>query len=180
MNFPHVLAELVTTPDVRQTGMMGRAKTSVLILGLLVNSPAGFGTEPQSIYVQDGDTIDLNGKAIRLEGIDAPELSQRCLNPIGQTFRCGYVARIELIRIIGGGVVNCEPSGLDLYGRTLAHCKVGGIEINDEMVSRGFARAFTKYSEEYLWSQSEAIRDHKGLWRGQWEAPWDWRKEHRK
>jgi endonuclease YncB( thermonuclease family) len=133
----------------------------------------------QTIYVKDGDTIYLNGQSVRLEGIDAPEKAQRCTGPKGQEFKCGLAAKRQLIEIVGQGPVQCQPSGFDLYGRTLAHCKAGNTELNSEMVARGYARAFIKYSGEYLEDESEAQTAKRGLWAGRWQAPWDWRASHK-
>ena len=41
------------------------------------------------VRVIDGDTIKLEGKLVRLSGIDAPEKSQICLNEIKKTYPYG-------------------------------------------------------------------------------------------
>ena len=43
------------------------------------------------VRVIDGDTIKLEGKLVRLSGIDAPEKSQICLNEIKKTYPCSRV-----------------------------------------------------------------------------------------
>jgi hypothetical protein len=40
-------------------------------------------------WVIDGDTIEISGTRIRLEGIDAPESNQTCTDPKGKTWPCG-------------------------------------------------------------------------------------------
>ncbi|WP_348643025.1 thermonuclease family protein [Mesorhizobium sp. B2-6-5] len=39
--------------------------------------------------VIDGDTIEIHGKRIRFNGIDAPESSQTCADGNGKAYRCG-------------------------------------------------------------------------------------------
>ena len=40
----------------------------------------------------DGDSIEIAGTRIRLEGIDAPELAQTCADTQGQSWACGRAA----------------------------------------------------------------------------------------
>ncbi len=49
----------------------------------------------------DGDTIELQGQAIRLYGIDAPELGQACTIK-ERTYDCGLVARTALLDLTAG------------------------------------------------------------------------------
>ena len=42
--------------------------------------------------IVDGDTFVVNGQEVRLNGIDAPESSQRCTDNKGKQYRCGSVA----------------------------------------------------------------------------------------
>ena len=39
--------------------------------------------------VSDGDTLTLDGTKFRLDGIDAPEFNQICLDEKGQPWKCG-------------------------------------------------------------------------------------------
>ena len=44
--------------------------------------------------------------------------------------------------------------------------------------TQGWAVAFRKYSRDYVDAEDEARATGRGLWRGDFEPPWDWRKEH--
>jgi endonuclease YncB( thermonuclease family) len=136
-------------------------------------------TAAQTVYVIDGDTIEIEGQAIRLEGIDAPELSQICQDSTEKPFKCGLVARRLLVRITKSGKIRCSPTGSDIYGRTLAYCFAGDIEIKSQLVAKGYARAFVRYSTEYTIDESKAKSARLGLWRGRWQAPWQWRAAHK-
>ena len=56
---------------------------------------------PGVASVIDGDTIEIHGKRIRLNGIDAPESGQRCQNARGTAWRCGQQAALALSDRIG-------------------------------------------------------------------------------
>ncbi len=131
------------------------------------------------LTVIDGDSLRVDGTEIRLEGIDAPEWNQTCVDAQGATFSCGAAAKDDVTAILAQGVVSCVPDGTDFYGRTLAHCFAGGVEVNGAMVDQGMARAFVKYSGEYLANEAEAQHAKRGLWAGSWQAPWDFRKQER-
>ncbi len=69
--------------------------------------------------------------------------------------------------------------GSDRYGRVLATCFVAGENLNDRIVREGWAIAFRRYTSAYLEAEEEAKRRHVGLWRGDFEPPWEWRQGHR-
>ena len=65
--------------------------------------------------------------------------------------------------------------GTDRYGRTLAVCSVAGDDLNAWMVREGWALAFVRYSTAYVKEEEKAHSAERGLWRGAFIAPWDWR-----
>lgn len=129
--------------------------------------------------VVDGDTIAIGGIHIRLEGIDAPETSQTCGRSLStiETWPCGTAASAALEHLLQGRTVSCDPKGLDKYGRTLATCFVDGIDVNAEMVRRGLAWAFVKYSRKYAGLEAAARAARIGVWQGDATAPWEYRQQ---
>src|SRR5262245_59802320 len=125
--------------------------------------------------VVDGDTLTIGATRIRLEGIDAPETDQICLDANGHRWTCGIDARNRLAARIAGRQVNCRPNGIDAYGRTLGTCSVTGENLNDWMVQEGWALAYVKYSSAYRAAEEIAKLQRRGLWGGAFIAPWDWR-----
>ncbi len=132
--------------------------------------------------VVDGDTIDVLGKRIRLEGIDAPESAQTCpgryVGGILGPWRCGKAATRALIKLIGSNPVTCESQETDKYDRRIATCFVGGLDINAEMVRRGYAWAFVKYSRTYVKHEADAKSAKVGVWASLEVAQpaWEYRK----
>jgi Micrococcal nuclease (thermonuclease) homologs len=91
--------------------------------------------------VVDGDTINIRGRAIRLDGIDAPETKQTCeLN--GQTYSCGVKATEELITLLGGKPVECIETGKDRNSRTVGSVPRRIYRHWNVMVEHGWAVAF--------------------------------------
>lgn len=127
--------------------------------------------------VIDGDTIQVAGVRIRLEGIDAPETGQSCQWPDGSDWNCGNVASAELEKLVRGQTVSCDPSGLDKYGRTLAICFVAEHEINAAMVERGLAWAFVRYSTRYVATEAAAREARVGIWHGAATPAWSFREQ---
>lgn len=143
--------------------------------GIAVAGAPVLTTVSGAAIVIDGDTIEIAGEHVRLEGIDAPETAQTCRDANGADWNCGYDAARALAKLTGGSDVSCDRTGTDKYGRTLAICYANGLEINAEMVRSGMARAFVKYSVLYLNEEQAAAQAGRGIWQGPSEAPWDFR-----
>ena len=88
-------------------------------------------------YVQDGDTICLGGMAIRLAGIDAPELDQPY----------GVKAKYQLMALCKGQTVRAEFDGTATYDRPVATCYLeDGRDLSAEMVKLGLALDWRRFS----------------------------------
>ena len=125
--------------------------------------------------VVDGDTIDMGGTRVRLHGVDAPESDQSCVAQ-GARWPCGRRAARALGQRLGGRTVVCEERDRDRYGRIVAVCRQGGRDINAWLVAEGWALAYRRYSRAYVGEESTARAPRKGVWRGEFVAPWDWRR----
>ena len=125
------------------------------------------------INVIDGDTVDIsvNSKTtrVRLEGIDAPEYSQRY----------GLQATRALKSKILKQKVTLKSSGTDFYGRTLATIYIDDESVNYWMVSNGHAMWYQKYSSNFslMLAQRKAKSEKLGLWAAtNPKPPWEYRK----
>jgi len=125
------------------------------------------------IAVKDGDSIvvlrDKEQVEIRLKDIDCPELAQ----PFGRQ------AKKQTSELCFGTTVTVKATGKDRYDRTLAHIDLpDGHELNRELVRRGYAWWYRKYSKDETLGQLEADARKKklGLWADAKPiSPWDWR-----
>ena len=130
--------------------------------------------------VIDGDTLEVKGERVRLEGIDAPEKGQSCRNASGELYPCGQAVIYALHGRIGKGNVVCAiDAARDRYGRALGVCSLGGEDLNAWLVSEGHALAYRRYSLKYVDQEEAARADGRGIWAGDFVAPWDWRRGER-
>jgi endonuclease YncB( thermonuclease family) len=127
------------------------------------------------VFAIDGDSLRYGGEEIRLLGIDAPEFHQTCLDERRRRWDCGRAARDELERLVARGAVQCRASGRDRYGRALAVCSAGRIgDLGEAMVRQGYAIDYM--GGRYTAAEAEARAARRGLWRGEFERPQDWRR----
>nr|WP_225169086.1 thermonuclease family protein [Ensifer sp. IC4062] len=118
----------------------------------------------------DGDSLRLNGRRIRLEGIDAPEIGQTCRRGEA-TWDCGGEARERLKMLISGLATACRLHGHDRYGRDLGVCAAGQRDLGREMVLSGYAVSYGRYQNE----EDVAREGRVGLWSGDFVRPQAWR-----
>ena len=137
--------------------------------------PFGPGAKIVSI---DGDTLRAaNGAEYRLFGIDAPELAQSCSEANGKSWLCGRAAKAKLTTLIKGGDVNCQSRATDRFGRTVAVCSAAGVpDLGEAMVDDGYAVDLGgPAGNPYRDVEAEAQTAKRGIWRGAFERPADWR-----
>jgi endonuclease YncB( thermonuclease family) len=143
----------------------------LMCLPLLV----GAGSAVAGTRVVDGDTIVVEGVKYRLFGIDAPETRQTC-NRNGREWACGKAATAFVQQLAADRVVICEERSRDRYGRIVAICRVGDIDLGAELTRAGLAWAYFRYSDRYGPEENAARSAHIGVWNGKAVAPWDYRK----
>ena len=135
----------------------------------------------------DGDTVHINSKKIRLEGIDAPEIRQQCQKVfleisvivgfnLKKDYPCGVISKEKLIDKINKSQIKCVSSERDRYKRYLATCYKDKINLNKWMVRNGLAVAYKRYSKDYLRDEIYAKENKLGLWKGSFIRPEKWRK----
>lgn len=144
---------------------------------LLLVAGAVFACTGRVVGVTDGDTIkvlcDRTEVKVRLAEIDAPER--------GQPF--GSRAKVALSDLVFGRQVRLDVTDTDRYGRSIARVWVGNMDVNREMIRRGYAWAYRKYLTDVTLLDDEAFarRARTGLWTdANPTSPWEFRAQRRK
>lgn len=92
-----------------------------------------------SVKVTDGDTLRCDDKRVRLTGIDAPELPGHCRAGRDCTPGDPYASTGNLQRLVGSGPVHCVQTDMDVYGRIVARCSAGEIDLSCRQIEDGHA-----------------------------------------
>ena len=142
---------------------------------LFLPLPLAWGDITGKARVIDGDTLEIDGKRIRLHGIDAPESKQICYLD-GRRWQCGKDAGLILSDLISRQPVTCQERDQDRYGRIVAVCRAGGEDLNSWMVLQGLALAYRRYSKDYVDQEADAQLARRGIWATRFVLPWEWRR----
>lgn len=152
-----------------------RAPVKAVLLFLVALSIAQAATIAGKVVgVSDGDTLTILTSAkeqvkVRLHGIDTPESKQAF----------GTRAKQELSSLAFGKEARVEVVEKDRYGRTVGRVFVGTVDVNLEMVSRGFAwwyRNYAKKATDLAAAEAEAKNAGRGLWADEAPVPpWEFR-----
>ena len=146
--------------------------------------------------IDDGDSLSLRVKngvtfRVRLSDIDSPEIAHKA----GQNFKCrcdplkerigqlfGTEARNALKALAPlGASIHAKCYELDIYGRSVCHAFVNGVNLNLEMLKRGWAMVFRKSAwvrdQESYSAEKTAKEAGLGVWQQDKPVyPGDWRK----
>ncbi|MGA7809855.1 thermonuclease family protein [Bradyrhizobium sp.] len=132
------------------------------------------------VIVRSGDTIQLGTTTYRLDGIDAPEVDQLCIDDHADPWSCGTDVRDQLTRLIGGREVHCEDLGPDPVFKKwhVGICTVEGdtASLNQSLVRLGFAIPFEPAVKMHLKDDASAAKaSTRGIWKGCFVAPQEFR-----
>lgn len=131
----------------------------------------------------DAGTVEVLETRVRLYGIDAPELSQKCtIN--GLPYPCGLLASAHLNTLLIARRLICHVDQL-ADGRYWGRCGdsdgtgraflPGTRTLNDQMVRAGWALANRDQTDDYVEAEEEARREGRGMWAGEFVRPAEWR-----
>jgi endonuclease YncB( thermonuclease family) len=155
---------------------------AMLLQGGYLHPRLGIGTQTVERFTAaavDGDSLRTADRRIRLMGIDAPELFQTCLDEHGAIWSCGQQAHALLRALVSRGLLTCTSGATDRYGRMLATCSVADVDdVGDAMVRAGLAVSYRTLG--YWPAELEARRHQRGMWRGSFERPQDYRRRTRR
>jgi endonuclease YncB( thermonuclease family) len=149
----------------------------VAVTFLLFSNPTHAADITGPARIVDGDTIWIGDTKIRLHGIDAPETKQECKQADGSAYLCGEASTDALRVLIGAESVRCEGDTYDRYKRWIGTCYSGTVNLNAELVRQGWGLAYRRYSKDYVSAEKEAQDAKRGMWAGELETPWEWRRK---
>lgn len=125
-----------------------------------------------AVRVIDGDTFDLGTVRIRLQGVDAPERREACLDAGGRGWACGAWATEQLRAVIGDRALSCRDLGERNRNRIVAACTLAGQDLGALLVEQGIVRACPRYARQHAHSrryeglEAQAISAGRGLHAG--------------
>lgn len=126
--------------------------------------------------VFNANTLSIRGNIIKLYAIDAPDLGQTCANMRGEAYNCGKEAAQWLNDWLDTNYVECRIMQQTGNNNFLGVCTLGDYDIAAALVNAGLAFALRKASDVYVPYENQAKQAKRGLWRGSFYMPWDWRK----
>lgn len=154
-------------------------KVLLLTVSLALTAPALAAEAPAPVVgkaaAKEGDILSINGQDFRLDGIDAPDVRQKCKNVKGAEYDCFELSRRMLERILNNDEVTCTPRKEQGKPPQLAVCVVRGVDIGRAMVQLGYALAYRALTPVYAADEALASSHRRGMWAGRVEPPWEWR-----
>ncbi len=150
----------------------------ILLVALhLFLSPISDAGAQEPAEVVSAETLRIGDRLYRLHGVDAPEADQQCWLT-SSLYPCGKIASAALMDLVAGSTdVRCEALKSDSAndGEILARCFSEGYDLSEGMTYTGWAMADPQTGERYRQFQKDAEKAGRGLWRGRFVMPWDWR-----
>ena len=107
------------------------------LLSSAAPGPERLSADPGTVVVIDGETLRLNGRVVRLGGVEAPMRGDLCSGGAD----CGGAAAGALARLVRDRRVECRLAGRDPFGRPFATCDANGTDLSRAIVAGGWARA---------------------------------------
>lgn len=114
--------------------------------------------------VLDAGTLQIDGKKVRLHGIEGPDDDQVCLRD-AKPWKCGEAAATALRHHVDGRTVSCEAVTGSDGANAGANCSIDGKSINTLLVREGWAMDLpTESRGAYADAQKEAKKARRGVW----------------
>ena len=155
-------------------------------LTMPIPAASGRAEPPESVrgpaLIIDGDSLEIAGRRFDLVGIDAPELDQRCRRS-ERFYACGSLAQAALMDLTAGTEVECRqagPAASDRSAPARARCSAGGYNLSEGMIYTGWALMPPNANgadapQNFAAIQRRAKERRRGLWKGSFVTPWEWR-----
>jgi len=152
------------------------AISAFALMTLLISAQTGRADEyiEGPVQVIDGDTLQFGDIQVRIYGIDAPDIRQICVWK-SKAVRCGVLSGDALKDLIFGATVKCVKRSVLADKTVIATCTADDRDIGRNLVHTGWSLADARQSKRYVPVQEKARKAKRGLWRGPFVKPWDWK-----
>lgn len=122
-----------------------------------------FDVAPGEARVQDGDSLAVGPRRIRLAGIDAPEIGQPTRGDPPRD--AGRLAAEALRGMVRGRALRVRPAGQDAYGRLVASVSAEGVgDLSVAMLAAGWAVPLPSADRAGWRAHAAAERGRLGVW----------------
>lgn len=98
--------------------------------------------EGRVTHVRDGDTIEVGGRAIRLDALNCAELNTDL----------GKQARVAMQSLVSGQDLACHLDGGRTYDRETGRCYVNGNDIGRQMITAGLCGRCDAYDPLFTYA----------------------------
>jgi len=143
-----------------------------IIIALLLFSAYANAQEPKHIWTQasnaiviDGDTLEIEGQIIKLRGIDAPEIGQKCSHK-GHLWSCGMNAALDLRKMLfmsRMASMHCWVFSKNSLWQN-ATCYLNDRDIAATLLTAGLVAPLSSASPHYVSLKHQAIEGGLGIW----------------
>ncbi len=120
---------------------------------------------PPGIEIVDAGTLKAGSMVVRIAGLAAPSADRTCRRLDGLAVPCVSRAESYLELLVRGRAVACDRAGVAEDGVPLGRCRIGEIDIAEQMVRQGWAEAADRDQPALVMAEAQARRQKLGIWR---------------
>ena len=92
-------------------------------------------------------------------------------------YKCGENSTNALKKKLKDKKITCHiQTGKDIYKRFIGICFLQNQDINSWLVRNGYAIAYRRYSQKYVFDEVYAKENKLGIWQGSFVEPEKWRR----
>ncbi len=128
-----------------------------------------------SISAVRANVFYINGRYVRLYGVDAPDTDQVCSDANGSAYNCGEEAISWIRGWIDQNTIDCYLLKVEPNGTNSAICIWGEYDIGAALVGAGWGVVNANETDIYKPYEAKAQSESSGLWKGTFYSPQDWR-----
>ena len=137
---------------------------------------AGYPKISGQIDVINANLFYINGRYVRLYGVDSPDNDQICSDARESSYNCGEEAVSWVRNWIDDNYIDCYLLKVTPNATDIGVCVWGQYDIGEAIVKSGWGLANTDETKMYAHQEAKARKSLSGLWQGSFYTPEDWRK----